>query len=74
MTSSIAERVTIIRAQLPPSVRLIAVSKQVSTQLMREAYRAGIRDFGESRIWEYILNESRSLRNLHQSSYMGFTL
>ncbi|EFA72316.1 YggS family pyridoxal phosphate enzyme [Cylindrospermopsis raciborskii CENA303] len=52
MTSSIAERVTIIRAQLPPSVRLIAVSKQVSTQLMREAYRAGIRDFGESRIQE----------------------
>ena len=52
MTSSIAERVTIIRAQLPPSVRLIAVSKQVSTQLMREAYGAGIRDFGESRIQE----------------------
>ncbi|BAZ89056.1 hypothetical protein NIES932_05250 [Raphidiopsis curvata NIES-932] len=52
MTSSIAERVTIIRAQLPPSVRLIAVSKQVPTQLMREAYGAGIRDFGESRIQE----------------------
>jgi pyridoxal phosphate enzyme (YggS family) len=52
MTSSISERIVAIRASLPPSVRLIAVSKQVSTELMREAYRAGIRDFAESRIQE----------------------
>jgi pyridoxal phosphate enzyme (YggS family) len=52
MTSSISERIATIRASLPPSVRLIAVSKQVPTELMREAYSAGIRDFGESRIQE----------------------
>jgi pyridoxal phosphate enzyme (YggS family) len=52
MTSSISERIATIRAELPPSVRLIAVSKQVPTELMREAYSAGIRDFGESRIQE----------------------
>jgi pyridoxal phosphate enzyme (YggS family) len=52
MTSSISERIDTIRASLPASVRLIAVSKQVPTELMREAYRAGIRDFGENRIQE----------------------
>lgn len=49
---SIAERIEKIRSELPESVRLIAVSKQVSADAIREAYRAGIRDFGESRVQE----------------------
>lgn len=49
---SIAERIAKIRASLTPEVRLIAVTKQVPTEAMREAYIAGIRDFGESRIQE----------------------
>ena len=52
MTSSIALRIASIRQQLPASVRLIAVTKQVSVTAMRSAYNAGIRDFGESRIQE----------------------
>lgn len=52
MNSSITERIAKIRAALPTSVRLIAVTKQVPTEAMREAYTAGIRDFGESRIQE----------------------
>lgn len=48
----IAERIANIRATLPPDVRLIAVTKQVSVEAMRIAYTAGIRDFGESRIQE----------------------
>jgi pyridoxal phosphate enzyme (YggS family) len=52
MTSSIKESIAQIRATLPESVRLIAVSKQVSVEAMREAYAAGIRDFGENRIQE----------------------
>lgn len=52
MTGSITECITKIRQQLPPDVRLIAVTKQVSVEAMREAYDAGIRDFGESRIQE----------------------
>jgi hypothetical protein len=52
MTSLIAQRIALIRQQLPASVRLIAVTKQVSHEAMREAYNAGIRDFGESRIQE----------------------
>lgn len=52
MSSSISERIVSIRSSLPASVRLIAVSKQVSAQAIRSAYSAGIRDFGESRIQE----------------------
>ncbi|MEH2297160.1 YggS family pyridoxal phosphate-dependent enzyme [Nostoc sp.] len=52
MSSSIYERIVSIRSSLPTSVRLIAVSKQVSAQAIRSAYSAGIRDFGESRIQE----------------------
>ncbi|MEH2145755.1 YggS family pyridoxal phosphate-dependent enzyme [Nostoc sp.] len=52
MSSSISERIVSIRSSLPTSVRLIAVSKQVSAQAIRSAYAAGIRDFGESRIQE----------------------
>ena len=52
MTSSISERITTIRASLPPSVRLIAVSKTFPAEDIRAAYNAGIRDFGENRIQE----------------------
>lgn len=49
---AIAQRIAEIRQDIPPHVRLIAVSKQVSVDAMRAAYEAGIRDFGESRIQE----------------------
>ncbi|WP_373525677.1 YggS family pyridoxal phosphate-dependent enzyme [Nostoc sp.] len=52
MNSSISERIVTIRSSLPTSVKLIAVSKQVSAQAIRSAYAAGIRDFAESRIQE----------------------
>jgi pyridoxal phosphate enzyme (YggS family) len=52
MSSSLIERIRTIQDSLPESVKLIAVSKKVSTAAMREAYAAGIRDFGESRIQE----------------------
>lgn len=52
MSSSIHERIIALRSSLPDSVRLIAVTKQVSPEVMRCAYAAGIRDFGESRIQE----------------------
>lgn len=52
MTSSIADAVAQVRQHLPASVQLIAVTKQVPVSAMREAYAAGVRDFGESRIQE----------------------
>ena len=61
MTGSIAQRITEIRQQLPESVRLIAVTKQVPVDAMREAYVAGVRDFGESRIQEAELKQTQLL-------------
>jgi len=61
MTGSIAQRITEIRQQLPESVRLIAVTKQVPVDAMREAYVAGVRDFGESRIQEVELKQTQLL-------------
>lgn len=52
MISSLTERITTIRSSLPDSVRLIAVTKTVSTEVMRSAYAVGVRDFAESRIQE----------------------
>lgn len=52
MIDSIASRIAAIRQQLPDSVKIIAVTKQVSVVAMREAYAAGVRDFGESRVQE----------------------
>ncbi|BAZ38532.1 hypothetical protein NIES4101_44710 [Calothrix sp. NIES-4101] len=52
LDESLRERITTIRSQLPPSVRLIAVTKTVPADIIRIAYAAGIRDFGENRIQE----------------------
>lgn len=52
MTGSITERIANIRQQLPPGVRMIAVTKQVPVDAIREAYAAGVRDFGESKVQE----------------------
>jgi PLP dependent protein len=48
--TSIAQRITAIRQEIPPTVKLLAVSKGASIEQMREAYAAGVRDFGESRV------------------------
>ncbi|MBF2077395.1 MAG: YggS family pyridoxal phosphate-dependent enzyme [Synechococcales cyanobacterium T60_A2020_003] len=57
-TTSIADRIHHIRQTIPVSVRLIAVSKQVSSAAIRAAYDAGVRDFAESRIQEAIAKQN----------------
>lgn len=52
LSGTISERIAQVRQTLPSSVRLIAVTKQVSVAAMREAHAAGVRDFGESRVQE----------------------
>jgi len=59
---SIADRLTEVRARIaaaaksvgrdPSSIRLVAVSKTFPLDLVREAYAAGQRDFGENRVQE----------------------
>lgn len=48
----LSERIQRIRQTLPASVRLMAVTKQKPVEVIREAYAAGIRDFGENRVQE----------------------
>ncbi|ACK69013.1 alanine racemase domain protein [Gloeothece citriformis PCC 7424] len=60
---TIAQRINQIRQHLPSHVRLIAVTKQVSPDIMRQAYQAGIRDFGENRLQE-ALSKQEHLQDL----------
>ncbi len=61
--TGITQRIQEIRQQLPSYVRLIAVSKKVSVPELREAYEAGVRDFGENRLAE-ALPKQEQLRDL----------
>ena len=54
----VSARIAQVRQTLPASVRLIAVTKQVSAEAARAAYIAGVRDFGESRIQEAIAKQA----------------
>lgn len=53
--TDIAKRLTAIRSTLPQGVGLVAVSKFHPVAELREAYDAGQRAFGESRIQELLL-------------------
>lgn len=50
--SSISQNIAAIRATLPQGVQLVCVSKFHPTEAILEAYNAGERDFGESRVQE----------------------
>ncbi|MGK7932577.1 MAG: YggS family pyridoxal phosphate-dependent enzyme [Microcystaceae cyanobacterium] len=52
-----------IKGEIPENVRLIAVSKQVSSELIRQAYATGIRDFAENRLQE-ALEKQNQLQDL----------
>ena len=59
MIGSIAERLDLLRQQIPPNVRLVAVTKTIPVEVIREAYAAGIRDFGENRVNEAISKQEQ---------------
>lgn len=56
---ALSERIVTLQNSLPESVRLIAVTKQVPVEMMRQAYAAGIRDFGESRVQETAIKQAQ---------------
>jgi hypothetical protein len=49
---SISENIKSIRTAIPEDVTLIAVSKTKPAEMIKEAYEAGQRDFGENRVQE----------------------
>ena len=56
--STIQQRLSAIRQSLPADVRLVAVSKYHTIEQIAEAYAAGCRDFGESRVQELKLKQA----------------
>jgi pyridoxal phosphate enzyme (YggS family) len=50
---SVAARLAALRAEIPPRVTLVAVSKTQAQEAIREAYAAGQRDFGENYAQEW---------------------
>lgn len=55
--STVAERLEAIRRTLPKDVELVAVSKFHPAEVVREAYDAGQRLFGESRVQELVAKQ-----------------
>ena len=55
--SALAGRLAGLRAQLPPTTRLLAVSKGQPAAVMRQAVALGQRSFGESRLQEAIVKQ-----------------
>ena len=63
MAGHVSHQIRSIRHEIPQNVKLIAITKQVTVELMREAYTAGIRDFGENRLQE-ALSKQEQLQDL----------
>lgn len=62
--SSVAENITRVLGELPVGVRLVAVSKFHPVEKLREAYAAGQRRFGESRVQELLVKEPEMPRDV----------
>ena len=58
MDDRISQKIVSIRREIPPNVELIAITKQVGIEPMREAYQAGVRNFGENRLQEALVKQN----------------
>lgn len=65
MTHDIAAEIRRLHSELPAGVRLVAVSKFHPAEAIREAYDAGQRLFGESRINELLEKEAVLPDDIH---------
>ncbi len=59
MTVSVSQKIKLLESEIPKNVKLIAVTKQVGIERMREAYQMGIRDFGENRLQEALAKQEQ---------------
>ena len=59
MSGHISQKIASIRREIPKNVELIAITKQVDIEPMREAYQAGVRNFGENRLQEALAKQSQ---------------
>lgn len=54
---SVQENLNQLRKEIPSHVTLVAVSKTMPVEVIREAYNAGQRDFGENRVQELLAKQ-----------------
>lgn len=54
---SIASQIQRIQSEIPPHVKLVAVTKTHPANIVQEAYDAGLRAFGENRVQEMIAKQ-----------------
>lgn len=57
--NEIAERLKKIQHRIPQNVRLVAVTKTFSADVVNAAYEAGIRDFAENKIQEALVKQQQ---------------
>lgn len=62
---TIAENISTVRSTLPDGVELVAVSKFNAPERIKEAYAAGQRVFGESRVQELLSKVEELPRDIH---------
>jgi pyridoxal phosphate enzyme (YggS family) len=60
--SALHRNYSAVRARIPSSVRLVAVSKTQPYEMIRELYRNGHRDFGENYVQELVEKSERAKR------------
>ena len=63
--ASIAEKIRNVRAHVPAGVTLVCVSKFQPVEAIREAYDAGERHFGESRVQELLRKKDQLPADIH---------
>lgn len=63
--AGIAEAISAVRASIPEGVTLVCVSKYQPVEAIREAYEAGERHFGESRVQELKQKISQLPADIH---------
>ena len=54
---TVCKNIEDIKKEIPNSVKLLAVSKTKPIEMMEEAYKIGIRDFGENKVQEIVKKE-----------------
>ncbi len=54
---SIVENINRLKQEIPSEVKLLAVSKTKPLESLEEAYKAGIRDFGENKVQELMAKQ-----------------
>ncbi|MGI5975119.1 MAG: YggS family pyridoxal phosphate-dependent enzyme [Paludibacter sp.] len=62
---SVTQNIQRLRSQIPENVQLICVTKFHSDEIIMEAYNAGEKTFGESRVQEFLPKRERLPKDIH---------